>query len=439
MKVIDRIDSIGLLDAARRPAVKLVLGAGFVLYFLYHVTRFQAVGLELEVPNVDTSILFGLAREIYHRGEYLADLKTGNFNAVFPYPPSAVLLLDFLGVAGERIFMAVWTVLMACGLLITFRASVAGENDQTQSGWLALGLASFVFYDSPLSWDLRSGNSNLVYLGMVLAAYGLLRRRPLIAGTLIGLSVSLKLYSALLLLWLLIKGPKKAGYAAAITIIILWLVLPLALFGAAGTVKLYNGWREQVRIVNGLWVYAAIAAQRHAPPLITLRRAAAAMSGGSADAPITRLLMAMAWALWSGALVWYGARVLRYPDPAPAPSRAALADWTILMLAPLPFSPWLEPYHAVPIVPGTILCLVLALDTGEGQRRRATAAAALIGLLAIHAVGVPFDIRGFGLLAQFLIIVIALGLLRPSLARIPDRIGMRISPMADKKIGSARA
>src|SRR5262245_64985355 len=25
-------------------------------------------------------------------------------------------------------------------------------------------------------------------------------------------------------------------------------------------------------------------------------------------------------------------------------------DWVVLMLAPLPFSPWLEPYHAVPVL-----------------------------------------------------------------------------------------
>jgi hypothetical protein len=39
-------------------------------------------------------------------------------------------------------------------------------------------------------------------------------------------------------------------------------------------------------------------------------------------------------------LIWYAARALRTFAVA-APSRAALADWTVLLVAPLPFSPWL--------------------------------------------------------------------------------------------------
>ena len=80
-----------------------------------------------------------------------------------------------------------------------------------------------------------------------------------------------------------------------------------------------------------------------------------------ADAVITRWLLGVMWAIWLTALGWYATRALS-GGYAVAPSRAALADWTVLLLAPLPSSPWLEPYHAVPILPGTILCLAVALD-----------------------------------------------------------------------------
>ncbi len=423
--ISDRIDSMGLLEVARHGATRLVLAAALVFYFLYHITRFQPARLEFLVPNVDTSILFSLARQIYRRGDYLARWQAGNFSMVFPYPPPAVLIFNFLGSGGERVFIAVWSALMVGGLLVTLRASVAAENDEIQSAWLAIGLLSLLFSDSAVSWDLRSGNSNLVYLGLVLCAYSLLGRRPSIAGALVGLSVSLKLYSALLILWLLIKGPKKALYGAVITLLLLWLILPWMLFARAGAIRLYSGWREQLRIVSGLWIYPQMAAQRYAPPLVTLRRAVAVITGAGADAAITRFLLAGCWIIWIGALVWYGARVMRYPDLTPLPSRAALADWTILMLAPLPFSPWLEPYHAVPVLPGTILCLAMALDWREGSRKRAAAAAALLGLLVIHALHVRFDVRGLGVLAQFLILVIVFGLLRPSLARPPVWDGHR--------------
>jgi hypothetical protein len=437
--ISDRFDSIGLLQAVRRPATRLVAATALVFYCMYHITRFEPARLELLVPNVDTSILFSFARQIYHRGGYLAHLKTGNFTQVFPYPPSAVLMFNLLGAGGERVFIALWTLLMVCGLVVTMRASVAAENDEIQSVWLAIGLFSLVFSDSPVSWDLRSGNSNLVCLGLVLAAYGLLARRPAIAGALVALSVSLKLYSALLIVWLLIKGPKKALYAAAITLLVLWLLLPWALFATPGAIKLYSGWSEQLRIVSGFRIYPETAAHGYGPPLVTLRRAAASLTAAGADAAVTRALLAGCWAIWTGALLWYGARAMRYPDLRPLPSRAALADWTVLMLAPLPFSPWLEPYHAVSVLPGTILCLAVALDWREGSRERAAAAAALLALLVIHVVHVPFDIRGLGVLAQFLILVVVLGVLRPSLARIADRMGLRACAPLDKKIGSAGA
>ena len=84
--------------------------------------------------------------------------------------------------------------------------------------------------DGPVAWDLRNANSNLVALGLVVAAYALAARRPAIAGVLIGLSISLKLYSGLLLLWLLANGPRPALYAGALTCIFLWLLLPAAVF-----------------------------------------------------------------------------------------------------------------------------------------------------------------------------------------------------------------
>jgi hypothetical protein len=128
-----------------------------------------------------------------------------------------------------------------------------------------------------------------------------------------------------------------------------------------------------------------------------------------------RALVLLLGCAWSGALVWYATRALaRFA--VDVPSRAALADWTVLLLAPLPFSPWLEPYHAVPLVLGAMLCLTIAADAQAPMRSRLVAAAAVAALALVRLAGVPFALRGFGLLAQFLALVIALGLLRPSLA-----------------------
>ncbi len=420
-----RIDSREILSVAGRPAVKLVLAAGLVLYFTYHLTSFDPARIWLRVPAVDTSIIFDRACEIFARADYPARVQIGNTAALFPYPPSAVLLFRGLGICGLRTFIAAWMILMVTGLLVTFRSSLAGEEEEVRCAWLALGAASLVFADSPVSWDLRAGNSNLVYLGLVLAGYGFLHRRPWLAGALVGLSISLKLYSGLLLVWLLVNGPRRALYAAAIAIVVLWLLLPVTLFGLDGTIKLYTGWREQLRIINGLWVYRVIATARYGPPLITLRRAVISLTGGGPDTATTRSLVLLLWAVWLAALLWYASRAL-IGGRVVAPSRAALADWTILMLAPLPFSPWIEPYHPVAVVPGTILCLVIALDTQrENQERIIAAVGALSAFLTIHLIGVPLRIRGLGLLAQFLSLLIVFGLLRPRLDRLPRSMDRR--------------
>jgi hypothetical protein len=117
------------------------------------------------------------------------------------------------------------------------------------------------------------------------------------------------------------------------------------------------------------------------------------------------------WTIWMAALLWYMRRVAR-SYPLVVPSRAALADWTVLLLAPLPFSPWLEPYHAIPLVPGAILLVLTALDDRVSARDRKIAVGAWIALLATRAIALPFAVRGVVLLAQFLAVVVALGLLR---------------------------
>ena len=95
----------------------------------------------------------------------------------------------------------------------------------------------------------------------------------------------------------------------------------------------------------------------------------------------------------------------------------------------LEISPWLEPYHAVPIVVGAILCAAIGADELATTRARLVAFGAVGSLALIRVLGTPFSLRGLGLLAQFLVITIALGILRPKLERsvirpsAVDRIG----------------
>jgi hypothetical protein len=403
-----RFRSRDFLEAGEKSIV--FVGCGLALYLAYHLTRFELSRVWPLAPWGDASIIFHEARRTFEQTAYPADV-------IFPYSPSAVLIFHRLGSGGPAVFMAIWYFLIAAGLVWTMRASLVQERRDVQAAWPLIGAAAILFADAPISWDLRNANSNLVYLGLVMAGYGLIGRLPMLAGTLIGLSISLKLYSGLLLIWLFVNGPRRAMGAATLTVLALWLILPAMLFGTEGTLALYAGWREQLRTISDPLLHASFLTNNNTgPPIVTLERAVVNLTGGTFGSSATLSWLSMLWSIWVAALLWYAWRC-RTAFPVTAPSRAALADWIVLLLAPLPFSPWLEPYHAIPIFAGALLCITIALDENLGRRDRMAALAALATLLLFIVFKVPFNFRGFGLGAQFLLLVLVLGHLRPRLHR----------------------
>jgi hypothetical protein len=406
--------------AGGKPIVAVAVVCGLVFYLAYHLTRFQWSRVWPLAPRGDSSIIFYEARSIFEQAAYPTD-------GIFPYSPSAVLIFRGLGIGGPAAFMAAWYFLMAAGLVLTMRAGVAQERHDVQAAWPLIGAAAVLCADSPISWDLRNTNSNLIYLGLIMAGYGLIGRLPMLAGALIGLSVSFKLYSGLLLLWLFVNGPRRAVGAALITVLILWVVLPAILFGEAGTLALYAGWKEQLRMISDPLVHASFMTKNTGPPLVTLERAIVNFTGGAVGSSATLFWLSAVRSIWVAALLWYLSRC-RFAFPVAIPSRAALADWIVLLLAPLPFSPWLEPYHAIPIFVGAVLCVTIVLDDNLARSDRMAALAAMATLLLFIVFRVPFGYRGFGLGAQFLVLVLCLGYMRP-----------RLQPQIDEPVGGIRS
>lgn len=395
-----------LVKAGGRP---IAAALGFAFYFLYHLTKFRAPAVLPPVPRGDASIIYDRTQSIFQQASYPTD-------TIFPYPPSAVIVFRALAVAGPAAFICAWYALMVLGLLVSAKASLVNESRDVRAAWLAIGFAALLLADSPVSWDLRNANSNLIYLGIVMAGYGLLGRRPLIAGMLIGLSMAIKLYSGLLLLWLLVNGPRRALITAGLTVVVLWLLVPVALFGADGTFALYVSWSEQLRTISDPLLHARLAAAAGGPPLVTLERAVVALTGGDFGSTKTLTWLWALWAVWLGVLALYAWR-WRASTAAAAPSRAALADWIVLLLAPLPFSPWLEPYHAVPLFVGALLCIVIAIDDDVLRKDRLAALFALATLLLFIVIKVPFAVRGLGMTTQFAVLVLVLAFVRPRLSR----------------------
>src|SRR5262245_20797093 len=232
------------------------------------------------------------------------------------------------------------------------------------------------------------------------AGYALIGRLPALAGILAALAFSIKLYSGLLLIYLLVNGPKRATAAAAATVFILWLGLPVGLFGTDGAWRLYSGWSEQLRTISDPSLHASLAIGAGGPPIVSLQKAIVNLTGAKFGSVTTRAWLLAIETIWLAALLVY-AWPCRGTFRVPIPSRAALPDWVVLMLAPLPFSPWLEPYHAVPVLVAVLLCVAVALDDHQLQSDRMIMLAAVAALSFFIVVKVPFAFRGFGLVGSF--------------------------------------
>jgi len=408
-------DTKTFLRPGAQPAVVTVLAVTLAGYFAYHAARFRLAGVWPLAPIGDASILFEEGRRVFELGDYPGRVETWRTSGVFPYPPSAVLMFRWLGAAGPGLFMGAWFAAMAAGLVTTLRASLAAERSDMRAAWLLIGAIALIVADGPVSWDLRNANSNLVCLGAILGAYAVMARHPVLAGALLALSIALKPYGGLVLVWLPLCGPRRGFLACVGTLLLLTVAWPVLTWGGEGAVRVYLGWLEQLKIIADPQIHIALAAALSGAPLVSLGEAAMALTGEDVLSPATRAVVGAMWTIWIAAIVWYSRRAVR-SYPTSVPSRAALADWTVLLLAPLPFSPWLEPYHAVPMVPGAILCVVIALDDGVSAADRRIAAAALLALGLTRMAELPFAMRGIVLLTQFLVVTVGLGLLRPRLS-----------------------
>src|SRR5262245_48550942 len=123
-------------------------GCGIALYLAYHLTRFQASAVWLLAPRGDASIAFDQAHAIFERVAYPS-------GAIFPYPPSAVLIFYGLGLGGPAVFMTAWYFLMAAGLIVCLHASLVQERNETRAAWLLVGVVAILIADARIAWDLR--------------------------------------------------------------------------------------------------------------------------------------------------------------------------------------------------------------------------------------------------------------------------------------------
>ena len=130
------IDADVVLRAGRNRGVQALIGAAFVFYLVYHLTRFQFAQMWPIALLGDAAILFEASRDTFTRGAYP--------DGTFPYSPSAVILFRALGLPGPTIFMLGWYVLMAAGLVVSVRAALTQERAEIRAAWPLIGAIAVV-------------------------------------------------------------------------------------------------------------------------------------------------------------------------------------------------------------------------------------------------------------------------------------------------------
>lgn len=350
-------DSRGRLAVQR---VCLLAVLGWVLY--------SALGTNLfgsrQWPNtmVDFHLLCEYSRSVVDAGIYPPQ---------YCYPPSSVALQFIVASMPFSAAAALWLALTTAAAIGIWRLLAGASN----LGMLAAApaiLAAYTIVSPYFHWELRSQNCNLIYFAAVLAALVLLTRgRDTAAGVLLAFSIALKLYSVLLVPYLLCLRRWRAAAAALIASIGFWLVLPAVVCGPGGLSGIYTAWWAEFR------ANSSGAANLEHPILTSLANASAAMARDG-HALAGAVVPAM-WGAWL-ALAGYAAFNLRY---GPGDTRQILATGSLLLLAPVALSPYLEMYHALPAAIPAWLIAVAALGPAGTPRSRLPACLLLAASLIL--------------------------------------------------------
>jgi hypothetical protein len=126
-------------------------------------------------------------------------------------------------------------------------------------------------------------------------------------------------------------------------------------------------------------------------------------------------------AAWAVLVIGYFTIAGRRPVPGNN-AQARLCDVCVLLLAPLPFSIWFIPYHAIVLLPANMLLLTVALGSEWDSPRRWAAGSALAASQILQYSVDQWDLRGATSLATFALVVLALAIIR----KVPE-VDLRLS------------
>lgn len=311
----------------------------------------------------------------------------------YAYPPAYVVLMLAWLKLGALAFPG-WIALGIASLLAIVLVGARATGLAARPGGIAVAALAVLVVSYAVGWDLKSRNVNLAYLLAILLALWIGRARPALAGLLLSLSVAIKLYSVLFLPWLVWKR-RWAWLAWTLAGIALWfVVLPALVFGPAEALALTKAWWMALGPAGDPAYQAVFPGY-----LISLHKTlAGALSLPPADGLVIGLTRALqlAWLALIAFMLW------RYPLDD-------LSAGALLVLAPLPLGPVLQPHHAAVLLLPVLVLLAIAADEAVARARRIACSALLLLCFVLTQSGPAGTWRGAAILLATLMLALGVG------------------------------
>ena len=307
------------------------------------------------------------------------DLK---YPTAFAYPPPAVLFWHGLGRLGIPAAGALWLLLVPTSVMGSFLFSRLLGRARDRDGDSRDGMVmvfAFVVTSYFVMCDVVIGNCNSVYLLLVLLALWCWQKQKYSwAGIFLAASVALKIYSIAFLPLLLLRKMWRIGSVMAAAVLFLFLALPSLYFGWHNTVVVTQHWLEAMRSASRLDYllgYHACKISLAWCALVLLNGAASAGKVNQLDLNMNSvaLIVRLVQLGWLLAVALYFVVVSPLQTQTRRGRLAFALDCSVILLLPLPLSPFLQPHHLVVLVLPAVVLAGVASDSNASRRSRALA------------------------------------------------------------------
>lgn len=341
----------------------------------------------------------------------------------FVYPLPGILFWRAMDALDFRVGTVIWLLVLPASMIgsLFVAEALVGRRWQPYGGIvMALAFAAMEYY---LIWDLKAANTNSFYLVLVLLGCWCWQKdRPILAGTLLAASVSIKLYSIVFLLYIVARREWRIGLSMLSALLIFFVGIPMVYFGWHDTFVLTNQWISAVVATSRAgFIYPAYRVSLSWIATLLMNPTA---SGGKLNlancnpntVAVTIKLLYLGWAL---AVAGYFASTWSFGRPDKNQPLPFLWHVSVLLFCLLPVSSVLEPHHLVVLLLPAV-CLIHVMFADEFPKRIRALAGLTVALGAcLTELSPRYPLRGVGVQATLLAYLAGIWIIHRGQCRSP--------------------